>query len=241
MARGFRPADSPGVSSSGLPVSSYPIAIGAFYKFSVAGTSGNQETIACYSDAGDANGGVRLMAYGTGVGSGFGARSSSGGSDRDAKFSQTVDSTNWRWVLGVWRTDSDRSVYVTNIGSLDIANNTVGPVTPTLSTFDIGRWYANSTASNFAAGQIACVTVWDYAFTDAEVSDHWLGGTKSLSGFIHPSLVKPDHIKFLWGANRVSSASAANADSWDSGISLTMVNAPTFAEHPPIAVRKRCL
>lgn len=230
--RSFRAAITQAWSVSAVPTTGYPFAIGTFFRYTAASTSSGDMTIASYSDAGDAAGGDRLMAYGSASGSGFAARSSSGATDREAKYGMSVDSTTWWWVLAVFASDSDRRIYVVDVGAINTAQQTT-TIAPTHSTFDIGRWYAGGTATIYATGAMAYFTVWDCDFTTAEVTDYWGHATVGHKAFVDPRLVKPNNIKFFWRGNRLGSAASNDADGWG-GLTLTNVGSPSLTDDPPV-------
>lgn len=237
MARGFRSASSNYFSAASVPVSGYPFAIGCFFRYTVASTSSGDMTIASISDAGDAAGGFRLMAYGTGSGSGFSARASTGaggGTDREAKYAMTVDSTNYRWVMGVWRGDADREIFVAgDAGAFASAASTANCPAPTMSTFDIGRWFAGGAATIYLTGSVGYLTVWDADFTATEAADYFTAGAYNMASHVDPRGVKPNNIVFCWRGQRLASAASNDADQWGQ-IALTNGNSPTINEDPPI-------
>lgn len=234
MARGFRSASSNYFSAATVPVSGYPFAIGCFFRFTAASVSSGDMTIASISDAGDANGGFRLMAYGSGSGSGFAARASSGATDREAKYAMTVDSTNYRWVMGVWRADADREIFVAgDAGAFANTASTANCPAPTMSTFDIGRWFSAGAASVYLTGSVGYLTVWNADFTATEAADYFRAGATNMASFIDPRGVKPNNIVFCWRGQRLGSAASNDADQWAQN-TLTNGNSPTINEDPPV-------
>lgn len=228
--RTFRAGSSYAFSVSAVPTTGYPYAIGTFFRFTAASVSSGDMTIASYSDAGDAAGGDRLMAYGSASGSGFAARSSVTGFDREAKYGMSVNSTTWWWVLAVFASDSDRRIYVVDVGSIGTAQQT-STVAPAHDTFDIGRWLGGGSATTYATGSMAYFTVWDCDFTTTEVTDYWEHASSGHKAFVDPRLIKPNNIKFFWRGNRVGSTSSTEYDSWG-GLTMTNVNGPLNSNDP---------
>jgi len=233
MARVFRAASSRYMAPASVPISGFPFAMGAIIL--ATNDAAADQTVMAICDAGDAQGGHRLMFTGGtyASGFGFGARSSVTGLDKEAHYATAATVSTWYWVLAVFASATDRRIYVVAPGVIGTAQQT-SSLTPTMSTFDIGRAMMGGVATTYLDGRMGYCTVWDSDFTTAEVDSYWTHAMRSNTGFVDPLLIKPGNLKFYWRGTRDGTATTSDGVDWIGGVVVADGNTPAYGDDPPV-------
>lgn len=124
----------------------------------------------------------------------------------------------WQHACGVFSATNSRAAYL-NGGN---KGTNAGTFAPTVNMTDIGRLRAFAASPIYGTGRVAEVAIWDAALTDEEVA--------SLAKGFAPHLIRPGNLVSYWPllGNTSPEIDIISANG------LTLVNAPTKIEHPPI-------
>jgi hypothetical protein len=139
------------------------------------------------------------------------------------EFLETTNSITlnaWNIGVGVWRTTTDRSIYLNGLtGSADGTTD----ITPaSLNRFAIARNPRSSDNQNLT-GRIAEAAMWNVALDTAEVA--------ALCKGVSPRLIRPQSLVGYWPC---FANDASELDRSENANNLTLAGAPTKGEHPRV-------
>lgn len=128
-----------------------------------------------------------------------------------------VTTNTWCHVCGVWTSTTSRAAFMNGANKGTNASS----CTPSgLDTTDIGAVFTNNVHSAQARGDIAEVSAWNVALTDADVAN--------LAKAVSPLMVKPANLLGYWPLIGRYSPEIDLIERFD----MTLVAAPVASPHP---------
>lgn len=127
--------------------------------------------------------------------------------------------SQWVHVAAVFRTTTDRSVWLNGVETTN--GDTAG--TPTLDITTVGALAQASVFSNHMEGHLAEIGIWSVALSAREI--------QASARRYAPPLIRPQSLAAYWP---ISGNDSPELDRWRNRYDLTLTNAPTKADHPPM-------
>lgn len=217
MSRFFDRTNSEGLMYSGTPVSSFPFTVYLRYRATGLTTphylfqlfAGSTARMTIYCDHLNFSGSILTFI--------------SNGGTASAITTNTISDSEWHSVIGVFASTTDRRSYLDG----DTANkgsSTANRNWPSPTQAEVG-YGTISVPVAYAEGDIAELTIWDVAFTDAEAAT--LGGGDMSPLFMRPGDIV-SYLPLVEGDNEWDWIGGVNWDDFSG-------NAPSDAEHCPVA------
>lgn len=211
---------------------------GLTFPFTMAGfvrpfsTTGNIATILSVENAASAGEAHVLQMHGSAdaAGTGFSARSVSGGVDKQAHSAVVGLSTaDYYGVVGVWTANNLRDVYWNGVNTATQTST----IAPTIDQLTWGALRAGGTPSNysgFSSGNF--FTIWNIALTATEISD-WFSDPSGVGNGPYPYIWDLHRESIVWGWRASNNHSGVTVYEEFGGTALVPVNSPGATDDIP--------
>ena len=214
MARTFDDVSGSFLQRNSAVVNAPPFSVAAWMR-SDDDTTG--QTVLSIGDASTDTDYYRLFISGPTAGDPVRWVTRAGGSNAAASTSTGFSANTWHHVAGVEAAANSRAVYIDG-GSKGTDSTSKTP--SNLDTTAIGK-LARLSAAPYFSGDIAWVSIWNAALSDAEIA--------LLANGLHPHQMRPGNLVTFWLDDRSGRHDNDNWGSYD----VVASNTPTWADDPP--------
>ncbi len=216
MARSYDDGSSQYSQHAAAVVSGPPFTVAAWVRSDDAATAGGQTVLAI----GDANADTdfyRLFLAAHIGGDPVRWVNRAGSSNAVTSTVSGFTANTWHHVVGIEYAVNSRAVFI------DGGSKGTDATSQTPSNLDITTIskIARVSAGGYFSGDIAWVSIWNAALTDAEVA--------LLANGLHPHQMRPGNLKAFWLDDRSGRHDNDNWGSYD----MTAFNAPSWVDDPP--------